>query len=106
MHKYMRVLVFFDLPVQTPAERKKATQFRNFLLNDGYYMLQFSVYARLCNGVDAANDVFNRLTKSAPQNGSVRCMIVTEKQYSQMKIISGPKKKPEKPVEFYQMSFL
>ena len=47
------MIVFFDLPVQTKTERRHATAFRNFLLKDGYHMLQFSVYARVCNGNDA-----------------------------------------------------
>ena len=45
----MRMIVFFDLPVKTKNERREATRFRNFLMNDGYHMLQFSVYARVCN---------------------------------------------------------
>ena len=53
MSKFMRMIVFFDLPVQTKTERRHATAFRNFLLKDGYHMLQFSVYARVCNGNDA-----------------------------------------------------
>ena len=44
----MRVAVFFDLPTNTKAERRAATQFRKFLLDDGFDMLQYSVYARLC----------------------------------------------------------
>ena len=44
--KYLYILVMFDLPVVTNEERKVATQFRNFLLKDGYIMLQFSIYIR------------------------------------------------------------
>lgn len=106
MNKFMRILVFFDLPVTTKKERHLATAFRNFLLNDGYYMLQYSVYARLCNSVENANQHFARLTKEAPKGGSVRCMIITEKQYANMKIICGQRTQQEKPVEFYQMTFL
>ena len=39
----MRLLVMFDLPVTEKEERKAAARFRNFLLKDGYYMMQFSV---------------------------------------------------------------
>ncbi len=106
MSKFMRIVVFFDLPVTTKTERYLATSFRRFLLNDGYYMLQYSVYARLCNSVENADQHFARLEKEAPKDGSVRCMIVTEKQYAGMKIISGTKKIKEEPVDFYQMSFL
>ena len=34
-------MVFFDLPVKTARDRREASQFRKFLLNDGYHMIQF-----------------------------------------------------------------
>ena len=40
------VIVFFDLPVDTPEARKTAGDFRKDLIRDGYFMVQFSVYAR------------------------------------------------------------
>ena len=43
----MWVIVFFDLPVTKKPQRTAAARFRNDLLNDGYMMLQFSVYARM-----------------------------------------------------------
>lgn len=106
MSRFMRILVFFDLPVTTKEERRLATGFRNFLLDDGYHMLQFSVYARLCNSVENAEGHFRRLTRAAPQNGSIRCMIVTEKQYVGMRLIAGKRAPDEKPVEYIQLSFL
>ena len=48
----MRLIVFFDLPVVTKKDRKIYAQFRKFLIKDGYDMLQFSVYSRICNGDD------------------------------------------------------
>ena len=54
MNKFMRMLVFFDLPVVTAKEKKDAAKFRKFLLKDGYNMVQWSVYSRICNGMDAA----------------------------------------------------
>lgn len=45
MSKFMRMIVFFDLPVGTARERKAATKFRNFLIKDGYHMVQYSVYS-------------------------------------------------------------
>ena len=49
----MRIVVFFDLPVKTKTRRRDATRVRNFLLMDGYPMLQSSVSARVCNGMAA-----------------------------------------------------
>lgn len=105
MHKYMRILVFFDLPVKTKTERRVATQFRNFLIKDGYYMIQYSVYARLCNGIDSVNIHKQRLKSGVPNNGSIRVLTVTEKQYDAIDIMLGDKLKYEKPIEYENLSF-
>lgn len=102
----MRIIVFFDLPVTTAAERKSATRFRNFLLKDGYYMVQFSVYSRVCNGNDAVEKHIRRLKASLPKNGSVRCLTITEKQYQNMLILLGEISANEKPFQAEQLTFL
>jgi len=38
----------FDLPVTKVVDRRRATKFRNFLLDEGFSMSQFSVYLRFC----------------------------------------------------------
>ena len=104
MHKYMRILVFFDLPVKTKTERRRATQFRNFLIKDGYYMVQFSVYARLCDGVDMAEMHRERLRNNVPDNGSIRVLTITEKQYDNVEVVLGRKSKYERPVQYENLS--
>ena len=104
MHKFMRILVFFDLPVKTKQERRRATQFRNFLIKDGYYMIQFSVYARVCNGNDMVELHKNRLRMNIPNEGSIRVLVITEKQYENLEILLGKKSKYERPVEFETLS--
>ncbi len=99
----MRMLVFFDLPVVTKAERKAYTQFRRFLLNDGYDMLQFSVYGRILNGTDAEQKHFQRLVQNLPPEGSVRVLVVTEKQFASMKLLVGLPLFQEKKVNAAQM---
>lgn len=103
-NRFMRIMVFFDLPVTTKKDRKAATDFRKFLIKDGYYMVQFSVYARVCNGIDAAEKHMNRLKAAVPDNGSVRAMIVTEKQYESMYVLTGELHKEEKPFAYQQMT--
>lgn len=100
----MRVMVFFDLPVTLKRERKIAANFRKFLLKDGYYMVQFSVYARVCNGYDAAEKHIKRLEIAVPDNGSVRAMIITEKQYESMYVLTGKLHKEEAPFVLQQMT--
>ena len=94
--RFMWLMVFFDLPVKTAAERKTATQFRKFLLKDGYAMLQWSVYARVCNGQDRVDKHTLRLRNALPPRGSIRCLCVTDKQYGRMQILLGNRANAEK----------
>jgi len=88
-------MVLFDLPVKTSRQRRTATQFRNFLLKDGYHMLQFSVYARVCNGTDAVGKHKQRLYDCIPENGSIRLLVMTEKQFETMEILVGELKEED-----------
>jgi CRISPR-associated protein Cas2 len=90
------VFVFFDLPVGNKAERRAATRFRNFLKDDGYMMLQYSVYARVCRGEEAVGKHIQRVTANLPLQGSVRALQVTDKQYGKMRLLLGEVKKNEK----------
>lgn len=89
MNKFMRMIVFFDLPVGTTKERKAATKFRNFLMKDGYHMVQFSVYTRICNGTDSVEMHESRLKQHLPPRGSIRLLTITEKQYESIQILLG-----------------
>ena len=89
------LFVLFDLPVGTKAERRMASRFRHFLKDDGYMMLQYSVYARVARGEDAASKHVQRLTKQLPGRGSVRVLQVTEQQYARMRVLLGETKKSE-----------
>jgi CRISPR-associated protein Cas2 len=99
----MRLLVFFDLPVVTKAERRAYTVFRRFLINDGYDMIQFSVYGRILNGNDALEKHYKRLVDNLPPDGSVRCLSVTEKQFASMKLLVGMPLFQEKTVKTNQL---
>lgn len=104
MNKFMRMLVFFDIPVKTVRERKIATGFRNFLLKDGYYMVQYSIYVRICNGLDAVKKHKARLKSALPDNGSVRLLVITEKQYESIEILVGKYHEEDTPFVCEQLS--
>lgn len=104
MNKFMRMLVFFDIPVKTKKQRKIATSFRNFLLKDGYHMVQYSVYARVCNGNDAVEKHRQRLKAALPDNGSVRLLVITEKQYESIEILVGNLFEDDTPFVCEQLS--
>ena len=85
----MRVIVFFDLPVLTLADRKEYRQFRRFLIKTGFVMLQESVYSKLVLNSTAATTVENIVQASAPSKGIVQLLTITEKQYASIKYITG-----------------
>jgi CRISPR-associated protein Cas2 len=89
-------MVFFDLPTATKKERKAYTKFHTYLLKNGYDMLQFSVYCRICKGQDTAERYMLQLETNLPPKGNVRAMIITNTQFERMKILVGTDKKEEK----------
>ncbi len=105
MSKFMRMIVFFDLPVVAANDRKAAAQFRKFLLKDGYHMIQFSVYTRVCNGMDAVKKHEDRLNSNLPSKGSVRLLTLTDKQYDMMKILIGSKMFDDEEMASDMMNF-
>lgn len=94
--RWMRLIVFYDLPVTTVQFRKAYHKFHKFLIKDGYDMLQYSVYSRLANGHDAIDKHIRRIECNTPSRGNVRIMKVTEKQYSQMRFLVGESSRQEK----------
>lgn len=85
----MRLMVLFDLPVKEKEDRRTYHRFHEFLVKDGYVMMQFSVYTRIANGLDGLEKHLGRLRANLPPRGSVRAMAVTEKQYASMLFLVG-----------------
>lgn len=99
------VLVFFDLPVGTPEERKAAANFRKDLIREGYFMVQFSVYARPCGSADRVETQVRRLKPLIPPKGEVRSLVISDAQWGRMLVMRSQQKLgAEKPPE--QLMFL
>lgn len=86
------VMVFFDLPVGTPEERKDAASFRKELLKDGYIMVQFSVYARPCGSADRVETQVRRLKSKIPARGEVRSLVISDAQWGRMIVVRSQQK--------------
>lgn len=95
IYNFVRLLLFFDLPMTTKAEVRIYTKFRKYLIKSGYLMMQYSVYCRIFPNREAAINHINILKKEIPKYGQIRLMLVTEKQYAKMEIIVGGKSKQE-----------
>lgn len=91
------MIVAFDLPVGTKEERKFATGFRKFLLEDGYQMLQFSVYARPTVTHARMETHLRRLKTAIPPEGSVRAIFVTQSQWERSFIMYGSPAQKQDP---------
>lgn len=87
--RYMRLICFFDLPMETAKDRKSYRLFRKFLLKDGYLPLQESVYAKLVINDGAAGHAIARLRKNRPTSGLVQVLKISESQFSTMEYITG-----------------
>ena len=95
----MWVMVIFDLPVTIKAERARATKFRQCLLDEGFSMMQFSVYLRFTAGKEQALAITNRIGRKVPKAGKVDVLFFTDKQYSNIYSFRGrnDQPKPETP---------
>ena len=78
-YRYMRVIVMFDLPVITTADRKEYTRFRKYLIKSGFLMMQESIYCKLAQNQTAADWIVDNIKRNKPPKGIVQVMKITEK---------------------------
>ena len=90
-NRFMKIIVFFDLPVTTKQKRKEYAKFRKSLVSEGFLMMQYSVYTRTVRNNDDAKKYVARVKSFLPSEGSVRIMTVTDKQYNSIEIAVGKK---------------
>lgn len=88
----MRIIVFFDLPNVYYKDKKNYQKFRKFLINEGFIMLQESVYSKLCLNSQQSKLIFNKIRKNAPSRGIIQVLNITEKQYANIEYIIGESK--------------
>jgi len=84
------IVAMFDLPVMTDRERKAATRFRNDLLDHGFMMIQFSVYARPCVNFEQLAKHIDTVKAFIPEAGNVRLIYITDEQWGKSVTVIGP----------------
>ena len=85
----MRVIVFFDLPVGTSAQRRSYNQFRRTLVKEGFLMMQESVHTKLALNATVANAIMERVRDNKPPQGLIQMLTVTERQFAKMELVLG-----------------
>ena len=96
--------VLYDLPTETKQQRRLAHKFRQYLLDEGFQMAQFSVYLKLSGDRDQLERLFDRVARNIPSEGSVHCIGITDKQFGKIRTYVG--KKSEKIETPSQLRFL
>jgi len=89
LFRIMRLIVMFDLPVNTSKQRRDYTRFRKFLIKNGYAMMQYSVYSKIILNHSVLNFQKDLLKQNVPPKGYVETLVITEKQYTNIEMIVG-----------------
>lgn len=90
--RFMRIFVFFDLPMDTLEEKRDYRHFRKALIKNGFIMMQESVYCKMMTTPSVENSVKNMIQKYKPHKGLVQTLVVTEKQFVKMEYVVGENK--------------
>lgn len=98
-YRIMWILVFYDLPTETPNERKAHAEFRKNIMRNGFTMFQFSIYTRHCSSRENAEVHVKRVKKLLPEKGKIGILTITDMQFGMMEVYYGIKK--EKTTEAY-----
>lgn len=85
----MRTIVFFDLPNIYAKDKRNYLHFRKFLLNEGFIMMQESVYSKIVMNSQQSKLLLERIRKKAPKKGLIQTLTITEKQYAGIEYIIG-----------------
>jgi len=101
----MWIVAMFDLPVDTKRARRAYAQFRKALLKDGFTQMQYSVYIRHCASEENARVHIDRIQAALPDEGEVRVLTITDKQFERMRVFWGklrkPAESPPRQLEFF-----
>lgn len=92
-YKAVWLVALFDLPTTEQWERKEYSRFRKLLLDEGFSMMQFSVYARFFRSEESGEPSKNLIRANLPSDGQVRLLTVTDRQFGKMEIFYGKKRK-------------
>ena len=87
--RFMRTIVFFDLPNIYAKDKRNYLKFRKYLINEGFIMMQESVYSKIVLNSQQSEFLVDRLKKNAPKKGLIQVLTITEKQYAQIEYIIG-----------------
>ena len=99
----MWLFCLFDLPTNTKEQRKRAAFFRKKLIEDGFDMMQFSVYKRLCGSMESCDVHSKRIKQWLPREGTVSILRFTDKQFGEIETFIGAVPKKTEKAAYVQL---
>lgn len=88
-YRFMRVVLFFDLPTESLEDKREYRLFRKHLIKSGFIMMQESVYSKLALNQSAVDSILKNLKDNKPKKGMVQVIVITEKQFERMEYLVG-----------------
>ncbi|MGN0929266.1 MAG: CRISPR-associated endonuclease Cas2 [Alphaproteobacteria bacterium] len=100
--KIMWMMVMFDLPTDTPENRHYAHKFREYLLDMGFSMNQYSVYTKFIGAKDLCPKYVSAIKQNAPTSGNITILFFTDKQFKDIILIGDLdyREVPKSPEQF------
>lgn len=90
-YRFMRLIIFYDLPSVTKKDRRIYHKFHKFLTGSGFVMMQESVYSKLVLNANNAKAIQQSVKEASPKEGLIQMMLITERQYENIEFIIGEK---------------
>lgn len=88
-YRFMRMIVMFDLPVETNEDKRNYRKLRKMLIKNGFVMMQESIYCRMVLNQSVERSLVEVIKKNRPPKGVVQLLTITEKQFSKSIYITG-----------------
>jgi CRISPR-associated protein Cas2 len=91
-YRAMWLVAMFDLPVMTKKDRREYAIFRKALMQEGFLMVQYSVYAKYCASEETGDTYRRRVRQALPPRGEIRIMAITDRQWGRVEVFLGKKR--------------
>lgn len=88
-YKQMRIMIFYDLPMDDKEKVAEYNYFRKKLIKLGFYQLQYSIYVKVVQNENGYKTFIRQIQSYVPKSGNIRIMKITEKQYESMIFLQG-----------------
>lgn len=90
--RQMRIILMYDIYDDNSRE---SNSFRNNLIKNGYYMIQYSIYVKVIPSYSQYSSEKQKISKFLPKSANVRLILLSEKQYQEIELIKGNYSKNE-----------